>query len=77
MASAGCRLIPWDGTAGAVMQGEALGSVCLVAPSFPCPEKGMQPGWDCFFLLLYSLGTALLWMKVLWEKAGESGWDLC
>lgn len=42
VASAGCHLIPWDGTASTV----PLGSVCLVAPSFPCPEKGMQPRWD-------------------------------
>lgn len=44
---------------------EALGSVCLAAPSFHCPGG--------IFLLLYSLDAALLWMEALREKAGESG----
>lgn len=45
VASAGCQLIPWDGTAGTVVQG-GFGIPVSCDPSFHCPEKGMQPRWD-------------------------------
>lgn len=64
VALAGCQLIPWDGDAGS---GEALGSVCLVAPSYLCQGRGCSPGGN--FVLLYSLGSALLWTEALREKA--------
>lgn len=48
VASAGCQLIPWDGTAGTVVLGAgSLWDPCaLWLPPSPAQRREMQPRWD-------------------------------